>query len=273
MKLLIATATYNEVENVTPLCDQIHEQLPDATILIIDDHSPDGTGELLTEMQKSHSYLQVVHRTRKLGLGTAHKLAMLYCLKNGFDALITLDADFSHHPKYLPEMVRLLSSHDFVIGSRYTKGGKLDYPLSRKILSRGANTLARYLLSIPLAETTTSYRGFRRELLAAMPILSIQSEGYSFFVECIFRVSQTTKNVTEFPIHFEDRIAGISKISKKEIYRGMTTLLRLAVSNIARQKQLPVLPIPGALKCDQCQSEFLVPSATQKLCLVCGLRT
>ena len=129
-----------------------------------------------------------------------------------------MDADFSHDPAYLPQMTRLLESHEFVIGSRYAKGGSCEYPPSRVLLSRVANTLTRMLLGIPLHETTTSYRGFRRSLLQRMNVDAIRADGYSYFVESINQVSRITRQMTEFPIRFVDRRAGTTKISKKEIF-------------------------------------------------------
>ncbi|MBF0289212.1 MAG: polyprenol monophosphomannose synthase [SAR324 cluster bacterium] len=226
-RVLIFTATYNEVDNVEDLIEQIFQYLPGQNVLVVDDASPDGTGTVLDKMVESNDKIHVIHRTKKLGLGTAHKLAMKYAVHHGFDILITMDADFSHHPNYLPTIVEALAKHDFVIGSRYIEGGALDYGWFRTLISKTANLLARYLLNIPLKECTTSYRGFRHSLLKQINLDAIHSEGYSFFVESIFYVSRLSNKITEFPIHFEDRRAGASKISKTEIVKGMTSLMRL----------------------------------------------
>ena len=198
-------------------------------MLIVDDNSPDGTGPLLGEIAGQRGgQLHVIHRPGKLGLGTAHKLAFKFALKNGYDALITMDADYSHHPKYLRQMVQELAKSEFVTASRYVKGGRCDYDWKRQLLSRCANFMARSLLGISLHETTTSYRGFNRSLLEKMPVDRIKAEGYAFF-ESIFHAVRIAKTSSEFPIHFEDRRAGVSKISKKEIYRSVIRLLRLGV--------------------------------------------
>jgi dolichol-phosphate mannosyltransferase len=234
-KILVFTATYNEAENVTPLVSEVFAVLPSCDMLVVDDNSPDGTGPILEQLKLTYPRLAVIHRPGKNGLGTAHKLAIKYALAHGYDALITMDADFSHHPKYLPEMVRQLESGEFVIGSRFIPGGSCEYPLPRVALSVGANTLTRALLGIPLHETTTAYRGFRRSLLERMNVDAIRSDGYSFFVESIFQVSRLERSrranrpMREFPIRFEDRKAGATKISKKEILNGMRTLGRLAI--------------------------------------------
>lgn len=224
---LVFTATYNEADNVENLLNEIFSHLPDVDILIVDDHSPDGTGPLLDQLAAKNSRIHVVHRPSKLGLGTAHLLAMKYALHHNYEHLITMDADFSHNPKYLAIMKQLLEDNDFVIGSRYAKGGRCDYGLVRTLISRTANTLARYLLGIPTHEATTSYRGFSVDLLRQMDLNSIWSDGYSFFMESIFVVRLATRKLAEFPIHFEDRRAGTSKISKREIFKAIYNIFRL----------------------------------------------
>ena len=217
-KILVFTATYNEVDNIASLLEAIFAALPACEVLVVDDSSPDKTGELLEQIRARESRLHVIHRPGKNGLGTAHKLAVKYALAEGYDALITMDADFSHDPSYLPEMVRQLEQAEFVIGSRYVAGGSCEYPLSRVILSRVANSLTRAILSVPVHETTTSYRGFRRSLLERMNIDAIHADGYSYFVESIYQVSRLAKQdgarggMAEFPIRFVDRRAGTTKI-------------------------------------------------------------
>ncbi len=261
-KLLVFTATYNEAENVAPLVREVFAILPSCDMLVVDDNSPDGTGAILEELKLSYPRLATIHRPGKNGLGTAHKLAIMYALANGYDALITMDADFSHHPKYLPEMVRQLESAEFVIGSRFVRGGRLEYPLPRIALSVGANTLTRALLGIPLHETTTAYRGFRRSLLERMNMDAIRSDGYSFFVESIFQVNRLERGASgamrEFPIVFEDRKAGATKISRKEILNGMRTLGRLAVKRALGIADATEGNQTGAPVCDACGSHFSV---------------
>ena len=239
--VLVFTATYDEADNIASLIEAVFASLPRCEMLVVDDNSPDGTGDLLEKLRAENPRLHVVHRPSKNGLGTAHKLAIKYALAHGYQALITMDADFSHDPKCLPEMMRQLERAEFVIGSRYIPGGNCELPLSRVLLSRGANTMARALLGIPVHETTTSYRGFRRSLLERMNIDAIHADGYSYFVEAINQVSDLVREnrsgagrsengMVEFHIRFVDRRAGTSKESKKEIWRGMTTLARLAAA-------------------------------------------
>ena len=256
---LVFTATYNEADNVENLLNEILSHLPDADILIVDDHSPDGTGPLLDRLATENSRIHVVHRPSKLGLGTAHLLAMKYAMHHNYEHLITMDADFSHNPKYLTIMKQLLEDNDFVIGSRYAKGGRCDYGLVRTLISRTANTLARYLLGIPTHEATTSYRGFSVDLLRQMALNTIWSDGYSFFMESIFLVRLATRKLAEFPIHFEDRRAGASKISKREIFKAIYNIARLFYRRlfvIPFAVYAPNKPTQKDQACENCNSLF-----------------
>jgi dolichol-phosphate mannosyltransferase len=261
MRPLLFTATYNELDNVSTLVAECLTALPTSDMLVVDDGSPDGTGVLLENMKERWGdRLQVIHRPRKLGLGTAHKLAIKYAIAKGYDALITMDADYSHHPKYLPRMMQELQEAEFVTASRYVKGGKCDYDWKRQLLSRMANHLARTLLGIKLHETTTSYRGFSRRLLLKFPVDRIKAEGYAFFFESIFHATRVAQSVAEFPIHFEDRRAGTSKISKREIYRSFVRLARLGARRFLRQfKNYEPIPVPAnAEACDVCRETLHV---------------
>ncbi len=288
-KVLVFTATYNEAENIPALVDAVLSILPESEMLVVDDNSPDGTGPLLDRLSATIPRLHVVHRPRKNGLGTAHKIAMKYALAHGYEALVTMDADFSHDPSYLPRMMQELENADFVTGSRYVAGGSCEYPLSRVLLSRVANTLTHQLLGIPVHETTTAYRGFRRWLLERMNVDAIQSEGYSYFVEAIYQVALLSRagtppvRMAEFPIRFADRRAGSSKISKKEIWKGFSTLFRLSAKRATSflaggvAPPAPTTAPPSAAPCADCGSVFfteLVPptvdSPGRAQCLGCG---
>jgi dolichol-phosphate mannosyltransferase len=235
-EVLVFTATYNEADNIASLVEGVFAALPGCDLLVVDDNSPDGTGRIIDQLRARFPRLQAVHRPGKNGLGTAHKLAVKYALEHGYQILVTMDADFSHDPNYLPEMMGRLAQAEFVIGSRYAPGGSCEYPPSRVLVSRIANFLTRALLGIPVHETTTSFRGFRRSLLQRMDVDAIRSDGYSYFVESIYQISRLVASdgagggMAEFPIRLIDRRAGVSKISKKEIWRGVATLGRLAIS-------------------------------------------
>jgi dolichol-phosphate mannosyltransferase len=247
-EVLVFTATYNEADNIVALVEAIFATLPHCEMLVVDDNSPDGTGRILEELGIRYPLLHVIHRPGKSGLGTAHKLAVKYALEHRYEALVTMDADFSHDPKYLPEMMRHLEQADFVTGSRYVQGGSCEYPVSRLLLSWVANTLTRALLRIPVHETTTSYRGFRRGLMQRMNIDDIRADGYSYFVESIYQITRLVGSqrapggMAEFPIRFADRRAGTTKISKKEIWKGIVTLARLAISRTAVENKTAAAP-------------------------------
>ncbi|MGP0566739.1 MULTISPECIES: polyprenol monophosphomannose synthase [unclassified Nitrospina] len=278
-RILVFTATYNEADNIEELIESIRRYVADADILVVDDASPDGTGDLLDRIAERKQGLHIVHRPGKLGLGTAHLFAMQFAIQHNYDILITMDADFSHNPQYMPTLLKLLEENDFVIGSRYMPGGQCDYGFVRTFVSRTANTLVRLLLHIPTHETTTSYRGFHVSLLKRMNLNSLRSEGYSFFMESIFLVHRATKKMAEFPIHFEDRRAGQSKISKREILKAMLNLLRVAF------RRCFVLPWTGKYlqathplaiaECKHCRSPHSMELArneilTRRKCLHCG---
>jgi dolichol-phosphate mannosyltransferase len=268
-RILVFTATYNEADNISALVAEVFAVLPGCDMLVVDDNSPDGTGDVLDGIRSGNPRLHVVHRPGKNGLGSAHKLAFKFALAHGYDALITMDADFSHDPKCLPQIARMLETSEFVIGSRYMPGGSCELPLSRVVLSRTANTLARTLLGLQLRETTTAYRGFRRGLLERMDIDAIRADGYSFFVESIYQVSRCTQSegqpqgMAEFPIRFVDRRAGTTKISRKEIWKGFTTLARLAAGRITGAGRKLAAPrpapqVPGVSDCKVCGSPYHV---------------
>jgi 2-polyprenyl-3-methyl-5-hydroxy-6-metoxy-1,4-benzoquinol methylase len=170
-----------------------------------------------------------------------------------------MDADFSHHPRYLPTMLALLQDHDFVTGSRYVKGGRCDYGPRRQLISRSANLIARGALGLELMENTTLYRGFRRSLLLQLDVDRIRSEGYSFAVESLFEVARRTGRLAEFPIHFEDRVAGDSKISQAEIYKAIATIARLGVGRLRPVREAASTPHPRPkVVCAGCKSTFNV---------------
>ena len=252
-RILVATATYNEADCSADLVRSIHQAVPAADILVVDDNSPDGTADLLESLRETVPCLSIVRRPRKLGIGTAHSLILQHALSEGYHFLVTLDADFSHDPKQIPVMLELLEKHEFVIGSRYTEGGSCDYGILRRALSRGANFLARTFLGIRLQETTTSFRGFRRSLLEKLPLSRVTSDGYGFFLELTFLVSQREKNIAEFPIQFKDRRAGTTKISKQAIFKAAYRLFRLALSRMSGTKTEELKPLNP---CQCCASEY-----------------
>ena len=263
-KVLVFFPTYNESGNVERLIRTIREYLPDCSVLVVDDNSPDGTGELLDALATSLPRLEVIHRPGKLGLGSAHKLAMLYARDAGFDALITMDADFSHHPRYLPTFIELLERADFVTGSRYMSGGKSDYGLGRTFISRTANLFAKAALGLSLEENTTMYRAFTASLLSRLRVEEIRSEGYSFAVDSLNQIAQVTDKLAEFPIHFENRATGASKISEVEIYRAMFTIQRIAFGRLLPRRTEPAAHGSEKVRCAACSGTHHVQEFAPK---------
>jgi glycosyltransferase involved in cell wall biosynthesis len=225
MKTLICLPTYNEAENIALLLPQLLE-LP-VDICVVDDGSPDGTGRIADEWAAREPRVRVIHRTGKLGLGTAYIAGFKAGLAADYDAVMTMDADFSHHPRYIPAMLKALADADLVIGSRYVRGGEVRYPWHRRMLSRISNFVARLLLGYTAHDCTAGFRLYRSAVLRAMPLDHIFSNGYSFLTETMWHVQRSGFRIAEVPIIFEDRVLGQSKISSREIYRGMTTVGRL----------------------------------------------
>ncbi len=223
-KILVFTATYNEKENIENLILNINERIPSASILIIDDNSPDGTGKIVNKLQSKIKKIVLISRDKKLGLDSAHKLAYNYSIKNNFDYLITMDADFSHDPSTLPIIVKNLEYNAFVLGSRYVEGGKCLMHGSRFIMSYFGNKLIKMVSGIESNEFTTSYRGFNLNRLEMFDLNNVKFNGYSFFMGTIFELYNNKIPIKEIPIVFKDRVNGISKIPKLEIFRTLRNL-------------------------------------------------
>ena len=229
--VLIVLPTYNERDNLPALIDMLLELPVDLGVIVVDDHSPDGTGEIADKLAaKNPQHVFVIHRSGKLGLGTAYLAGFRDGLATGAARLMTMDADFSHHPRYIPDMVETSrAGYDLVIGSRYVKGGGTpDFPLRRRLLSSGANGFARLMLGLKARDVTAGFRCYRREVLENLPLDSIFSSGYSFLIEMLFLVQRAGYSVGEVPITFEDRKEGQSKISEREIVKALYTVVRLS---------------------------------------------
>nr|BBH94952.1 dolichyl-phosphate beta-D-mannosyltransferase [Thermogemmatispora argillosa] len=237
MKTLIIIPTYNERDNLRPLIREIFRYAPETDVLIVDDHSPDGTGELAEELAREDARVHVLHRPGKLGLGTAYITGFKYALEHGYQAAFEMDADFSHDPRYLPDFLRLIEEADLVIGSRYIKGGATpNWPFLRRLISGGGNIFARTLLGLPVRDCTAGYRCYRREVLESIDLDSIRSRGYAFQVELVYRVWRQGFRIVETPIVFEDRRVGQSKMSKAIVLEGFLFVLR---TRFGRKPQLP----------------------------------
>jgi dolichol-phosphate mannosyltransferase len=227
-RALVIVPTYNEAENIERLVSEILAQSAPLDVLIVDDASPDGTGDIADRLTGADPRVRVHHRPAKLGLGTAYLAGFAQALQDGYGHAITMDADFSHNPRYLPGLLALTAQCDVAIGSRYVPGGgAIGCTPWRIALSRGANGLARLALGLRAHDATAGFRCYRADVLRAIDLQSLFSSGYSFLVEMITRCEEQGYRVGELPIVFENRTRGRSKISRKEILRGVQTIWRL----------------------------------------------
>jgi dolichol-phosphate mannosyltransferase len=232
MKTLVSVATYNEIENLPPLVEAVWQVAPQTDILVIDDNSPDGTGRWCDEHAANEPRLKCIHRAGKLGLGTATIAAMQYAINHGYELLLNMDADFSHHPQYIPAILDKMENADVAIGSRYCAGGGTkDWPMPRRLMSWGVNTYARVLLGLKPRDTSGAFRCYRVSLLKQLDFASIKSRGYSFQEEILWRLKQIGARMVETPITFADRERGQSKINKQEAITAIWLILRLGVKN------------------------------------------
>ena len=223
-RILVFTACYNEKENIEKLILKIRKYLPDSSILIIDDNSPDFTAEVIKKIKEKDSKLNLIVRHKKLGLDTAHKLAYQYAIDNNYDYLITMDADLSHDPKELINFKKNLEKYPFVIGSRYVDEGKCLMKGTRLIMSKIGNSVIKFFSGINCNEFTTSYRGFNIQQLNNFHLNDVKQAGYSFFMGTLFEINKKKFEIKEIPIIFSDRELGNSKIPKLEIFRTLTNL-------------------------------------------------
>jgi dolichol-phosphate mannosyltransferase len=228
VKTAVIIPTYNESDNIVTLVEEILGLRAVAHIIIVDDNSPDGTGQIADELVRHHQEVHVIHRLGKLGLGTAYIAGFKFALTLPTECIVTMDADFSHHPRYIPSLIAQTRVYDLSIGSRYVDGGgAANCDLWRRFLSTLGNTVARLILGLKASDCTAGFRCYRRQVLEAIDLDSIFSSGYSFLVEMLYRCQQLGYRVGEVPIIFENRRQGASKISRSEILKAAYTVLRL----------------------------------------------
>jgi glycosyltransferase involved in cell wall biosynthesis len=249
VRSLVIIPTYNEAENIAPLVDSLLALELGLHVLIVDDNSPDGTGQIADEVAAAHQpVVWVLHRAGKLGLGTAYTAGFEFALERGYERIVTMDADFSHNPRYVPSLIDLTKTCELGIGSRYVPGGGVRlWGLHRRLLSRGANFFARAALGLQAHDCTAGFRCYQAGVLRAVDPASIRADGYSYLVEMLWRVERAGFGVGETPIVFTDRRRGASKISRNEIFKAGSTILRLAVARPngtpAAKKARPNLPL------------------------------
>jgi dolichol-phosphate mannosyltransferase len=230
-RTLLITPTYNEAENLPRLVEAVRLALPEADLLVVDDNSPDGTGQLANVLAEADPHLYVMHRPGKLGLGTAYVDAFRHGLAEGYERFFEMDADLSHDVRYLVEFERALDAgYDVVIGSRNIPGGGIEgWGFGRNFVSKGGSLYARTILGLPIKDLTSGYKAFSRRALEAIDLAKVHSNGYSFQIEMTYRAVRRGMRVKEVPIVFVDRRAGRSKMSRKIFLEavGMVWKLRL----------------------------------------------
>ena len=215
-RALVVVPTYNEAVNLPLIVPQILAQDPRVDVLIVDDNSPDGTGELADRMAEEYGRVHVLHRPGKGGLGKAYIAGFRWALERDYGMVFEMDADFSHDPKFLGEFLRAAEDADLVIGSRYKTGvNVINWPISRLLLSLGANQYARWITGMPIMDSTGGFKCFRRRVLEAIDLERVRSNGYAFQIEMSFRAWKKGFRLVEIPIVFTDRVEGQSKMNKR----------------------------------------------------------
>lgn len=235
MKLFVIIPTFNEKGSIGALTRAVLALPLSAEVVVVDDNSPDGTGALLDGLKAAEARLHVIHRPRKLGLGTAHIAGLRYAVENGAELAVTMDADFSHDPAYIPALVEAARRSDLAIGSRYAAGGGAENsPFHRLLLSRGANLFAKAALGLKVSDCTAGFRCYKLSALRAEQLDGVFSDGYSFLIEMLYRLHLRGFVTSEIPIRFIDRKLGVSKISRAEIFKALYTVIRLAAGRVSR---------------------------------------
>lgn len=243
-KTLIILPTYNEIDNIRPLVEDILNRGP-YDILVVDDNSPDGTGKLADTLAEEHEdRVFVLHRTNKEGLGRAYVAGFYWGLEHGYEVLFEMDADFSHDPSHLSQFMREISAGaDVVLGSRNIRGGGTrNWSLLRQVISKGGSMYARLILFSPYHDLTSGFKAFRREVLKALDLDKIESNGYSFQIEVTHRAHQMGFKVRETPIIFEDRKVGTSKMNSKIVLEAMGVVWKIRLSKRARRPKAKAQP-------------------------------
>lgn len=244
---LVVVPTYNERENLPPLAQRLANLPTPVDLLVVDDNSPDGTGRIADELATRHSFIHVLHRQEKSGLGRAYIAGFKWAIQHGYDFVFELDGDFSHNPDDIPMFLEAARNADLVLGSRYVNGIRIiNWPLSRLMLSKGAANYVRLITGMPFSDPTGGYKCFRRAALEAVGLDSIHSNGYSFQIEVTHRLWRNGMRIAEVPIIFTDRFQGHSKMSGHIIQEALIMVWRLWVQNGCRRRpRVPTRSTPS----------------------------
>jgi dolichol-phosphate mannosyltransferase len=250
VKIVIVIPTYNERDNIGVLLPQVLAVSPTIETLVVDDASPDGTGDLVEQMRRENPRVHLMRRAGKLGLGSAYVAGFGRALELGADLVFEMDADLSHNPKYIPDFLEAVKSSDLVIGSRYVSGvNVINWPMSRLLLSYCANLYTRVITGLPVFDATGGFKCFRRETLEAIDFHSARSDGYAFQIELNHRAWRRGFRIAEIPIVFVDRLQGTSKMSKNIIWEAAWMVWRLRIESLfgrGRSARRDAAPAPSA---------------------------
>jgi dolichol-phosphate mannosyltransferase len=235
-RVLVIVPTYNERDNLPQIVSAVHQHLPSADLLVVDDASPDGTGQLADDIARADTKVTVLHRAGKLGLGTAYIAGFRHALANNYDFVFEMDCDFSHDPKYLPLLLdEAVRGADLVLGSRYVDGGgTVNWGPLRKLISRGGSFYARTILGVPIRDLTGGFKCFRRRVLESIDLDGVSAQGYGFQIEMTYRALKQQFRVVEVPIVFVDRRVGQSKMSKRIFIEALTLVWKLRLGDAGR---------------------------------------
>lgn len=233
MKSLVIIPTFNEADNIRELVPRVLEQDPGIEILVVDDNSTDGTGDIVEELRGDEPRLHILHRPRKLGLGTAYVAGFRFALEHDYEFVFEMDADFSHDPDSIPAFLEAIQDADLVVGSRYLNGVTVvNWPLTRLILSYGANMYTRLITWMPVKDATGGFKCFRRSTLERLDLTRVNSDGYGFQIEMNFKAWRKGMRVREIPILFVDRRVGISKMNKRIVWEAMWLVWKLRILDL-----------------------------------------
>ncbi|QQS36866.1 MAG: polyprenol monophosphomannose synthase [Ignavibacteriales bacterium] len=232
-KILIIIPTFNELQNIGRLIPEVLSKDENINILIVDDNSPDGTGDYINELSRSNDRIKLIRRQSKMGLGTAYLTGFKYAIENKYDFIFEMDADFSHDPKEIPHFLTSTNKYDLVLGSRYIKGvNVINWPMNRLLLSYFANMYTRVITGLPIKDATGGFKCFKREVLEAIDLDNVKSNGYAFQIEMSFKAWKKGFKVGEIPIIFMDREMGTSKMSKKIVREAITMVWKLRLRSM-----------------------------------------
>jgi dolichol-phosphate mannosyltransferase len=236
--VVVIIPTYNELENLEDIVSRTRRAVPDADILVVDDNSPDGTGELAEKFALTDDHVRVLHRTQKAGLGAAYLAGFDWALGRGYEVMVEMDADGSHDPAELPAMLAALADADLVVGSRWVPGGKVrNWPRSREILSRGGNAYARIMLRLSVHDATGGYRAYRAATLRRIGLHEVRSQGYCFQIELTLRTARAGLTIAEVPITFTERAKGTSKMSQAIVAEALWRVTVWSLTGHGRARQ------------------------------------